>query len=1242
MKKGSSVLVISLFLLSTLTYSSLVYSNSLPVSTNFYYSPLGSSGSFAGSVTINANGSLFDGTFYAENNINASGVVRLSGNTYCLVESINQTLTIHKSNSIFNGNNYTVGGTRSGNYDIDVLCVSNDTIESFHTNTSALGVHILSSHNVIINWITLTNVGFGICPKESSNLLVENSSFPDSYFDGAGFINTDQQNTNVSVINNSICISGTVYATRAIDIESNNSKVINNRIISTATSTEDNSGIYVFCSTNTLVKGNYLKGSNLCGIFVLNNNYLNVTNNYINTTIFPLYLCSSENLNVSENTIIENGQPINVTGDHNVSIYKSSLVNTPCSISLNLIDSSNVLISNVDFNQTVICINKAQSLSFSNSGFAGSLFTPGHVSVANSNGIYLSKDEFNCSNLIYTGNNKCLFINKSTFKNLFHGIEIKGANSGMHVLSSIFSGPCGLDFCPVSNTQNVLISKNLFSLQSGVGVRVQSSSSTFKFASITYNKFFAGNDSCSGAGLYLEDITTQDLNIVGNTFVNISLPVYVCSVKGKSITVSNNTVLNTTGCNSPVTDASGINVISFNCGLTSVEITGNMIKNEGYHGICLYGAVLGDVNQNSVNNVGMQSKFQHAESAICISESSFVKISENNILFPSGSSQNGISLIFAQNDKVTENSILNGSDGIHLKYFCNSTVNDNYIYGGINSLEVGKNSYNFTVEGNSIINSSTSIYIKCALFGQIQSNTISGSKNLAVNILDSRDIIFYHNNFINGNTNNATIVSSTSIIWNLSLPVGGNYWSNYTSGGLNGIGTVPYDVSGSYYDYLPLTKAWSSYSITFSENGLPAGTTWMVKFGSTSGFSSSQILTFPQTAALDTIVNYSVPSIYGYVSSASSGSIKLTGQNLTIYVQFKPYLSNISFTESGKPVGSYWTISIDGSTLSTNSSFMNFSVSNGSYVYSISSEVGFSFTGSISVSGNSVVNIEFPAYYNVTFVEKGLPTGTDWFIYYDSYTFNSTSSSLIIKLVSGNYSISASGPSGYSVSLQTSHISVTNDSLTLSVIFQNESNFLLRSYTVSFNSLGKPANSFWSVQFNGSVIDSTNSVINFTAKNGTYDYYINSTVFFETSGYIKVSGKNITENIQFTPVYAIYVNETGLTSGSTWTLFFNGTFYHSSTSSITILAVSGNYSVAASGPSGYTVTIKQPFVVVHGSSVQFNVSFALITNSTKASVKPASGISAESIAIGLVSGVIVGVLSYAGLSVFRSNRKRKT
>ena len=309
MKKGSAILVIFLFLLSTLTYSSLVYSNSLPASTNFYYSPLGSSGSFGGSVTINANGSLFAGTsFYAENNINASGVVRLSGNTYCLKESINETLTIRKSNSIINGNNFTVGGTCSGNYDINVLCVNNDTVEAFHTNTSDLGVNILSSHNVIINWITLTNVYLGICPKESSNLLVENSTFPDSHYDGSSFINTDQFNTNVSVINNRICISGSVYATIAIDIESNNSKAINNTIVSTTTGTAPNIGIHVFCSTNTLVKGNHLKGQDLYGIFVLNDNYLNVTDNYINTTRPPLYLCSSENLNASENTIIENGQ----------------------------------------------------------------------------------------------------------------------------------------------------------------------------------------------------------------------------------------------------------------------------------------------------------------------------------------------------------------------------------------------------------------------------------------------------------------------------------------------------------------------------------------------------------------------------------------------------------------------------------------------------------------------------------------------------------------------------------------------------------------------------------------------------------------------------------------------------------------------------------------------------------------------------------------------------------------------
>jgi len=133
----------------------------------------------------------------------------------------------------------------------------------------------------------------------------------------------------------------------------------------------------------------------------------------------------------------------------------------------------------------------------------------------------------------------------------------------------------------------------------------------------------------------------------------------------------------------------------------------------------------------------------------------------------------------------------------------------------------------------------------------------------------------------------------------------------------------------------------------------------------------------------------------------------------------------LAFDENGKPSSSEWQVSLNTLTQSSAASNISYTVVNGTYNYSITSSVGYSTTGSVRVNGSNVsVTITFPAVYVVTVKETGLPAGVYWSFYVDGIAYNTSGNSLQIDLVSGNFSVSASGQTtgrSYSYAIQTSN-----------------------------------------------------------------------------------------------------------------------------------------------------------------------------------------------------------------------------
>ncbi|MGC8580496.1 MAG: protease pro-enzyme activation domain-containing protein, partial [bacterium] len=175
------------------------------------------------------------------------------------------------------------------------------------------------------------------------------------------------------------------------------------------------------------------------------------------------------------------------------------------------------------------------------------------------------------------------------------------------------------------------------------------------------------------------------------------------------------------------------------------------------------------------------------------------------------------------------------------------------------------------------------------------------------------------------------------------------------------------------------------YTVTFTESGLPPGTTWSVTLGGTTKSSSTNTITFSEPNGTYT---FSVGVISGYTASPSSGTITVNGANVNqgiTFTQNVTKLYTITFTESGLPAGTKWYVNLsNGQSFSSTTNTITFSEPNGTYSYTIAT-VNKNYapnpsSGTFTVNGNNVnVAITFNLVtYTVTFTESGLPAGTTW------------------------------------------------------------------------------------------------------------------------------------------------------------------------------------------------------------------------------------------------------------------------
>lgn len=230
------------------------------------------------------------------------------------------------------------------------------------------------------------------------------------------------------------------------------------------------------------------------------------------------------------------------------------------------------------------------------------------------------------------------------------------------------------------------------------------------------------------------------------------------------------------------------------------------------------------------------------------------------------------------------------------------------------------------------------------------------------------------------------------------------------------------------------------YNITFSENGLPVGSTWQINLGGRSVLLNNTSFVFHEYKGK---FPFSIKSFnVTYRPNPASGTVNVTNSNVTKTINFRQQNYIVTFGERGLVGGTTWSVNVSGQEKNSSLSKMNFLLTNGSYNYTVSPISGYNITGgsgTFAVNGrNLFFQIDFISNQSYTFIVNGLSPGSHWYVQIGGTTYGSNSSLLTLQLPNATYSYRVVLPYGYSAKGATGTISY-NDS----VVVMSATNLLL-------------------------------------------------------------------------------------------------------------------------------------------------------------------------------------------------------
>ena len=494
----------------------------------------------------------------------------------------------------------------------------------------------------------------------------------------------------------------------------------------------------------------------------------------------------------------------------------------------------------------------------------------------------------------------------------------------------------------------------------------------------------------------------------------------------------------------------------------------------------------------------------------------------------------------------------------------------------------------------------------------------------------------------NGNSNNVSVISDVTNKVVATIPVGNQpygvaydlsngyvYVSNYGQGTISIITTGP---------------APSTYPVSFSESGLPAGTNWSMTLNSQTLYSTSSTITFNEPSGT---YPFSVGTVPGYTANVTSGNLTVNGSPVSRSITFTPQtnLASVGVSPSSDTltVGTYanftatptctggpcsgvtysWSLNNTalGNLNTTSGATVKFTaVASGTENLSVTAMLNGKLaknSSTITIATTPVptlahvsltplaatVNVSGTQSFTAAVVCSGgtCPSGS-------TYTWSLNNSLGMLNASSGPQVLFTANSTAGLVNLTvTAHLNgktATNSStITIKKATPPPS-----TYAVTFTETGLPTGTSWSVTLNGVMKSGTGSIA-FTEPNGSYSFSVGAVPGYTaspTSGSFTVSGVAVSKAITFTALppgeYSLTFSETGLPSGTNWSVTVGATTHTSTGSTISFTEANGTYSYTVGAVAGYTATPSSGSVTVNGAAKTVSLAFAKTSTGTTYSV----------------------------------------
>jgi YVTN family beta-propeller protein len=245
-----------------------------------------------------------------------------------------------------------------------------------------------------------------------------------------------------------------------------------------------------------------------------------------------------------------------------------------------------------------------------------------------------------------------------------------------------------------------------------------------------------------------------------------------------------------------------------------------------------------------------------------------------------------------------------------------------------------------------------------------------------------------------------------------------------------------------------------TFPVLFTEAGLPAATNWSVALNGSIQSSAGNEIVFLEPNGTYPFVIGGVPD---WTTASFSGSVIVTGANVSESVNWTEVAFAVVLEESGLPTGTEWSGSIDGVTEQSSTANLTFEEPNGTHAFVVGLAPGFTSTpesGLVQVAGEPVMfALSFRlTLYSVAFSEYGLPSGTVWAVKLNGTEEILGGESIVFSEPNGSYSFLVSSPLGYAASPWNGTVTVDGMGTDQTVTFSPEVLVLTASFTWSVDS----------------------------------------------------------------------------------------------------------------------------------------------------------------------------------------------